>query len=190
MTSPFCTNEFPIRCGCSLCSSAPRAVSVLPAQSRLKMNGDVIAVIFFKKSFSGNFFLRPHRWKVIRRLVCGSEDRMDERRVSLGRCLCFKAVWETARGEEFISSSEQSRAKTIQDLWEEFKGIISKELEDDSHRWDSASQILRRYWGELISRRRAESLFSGGDSIEFRVNKLIAAVRLKQRTASRVCGCA
>lgn len=46
----------------------------------------------------------------------GSEDRMDERRVSLGHALCFKAVWETARGEEFISSSEQRGAKTIPDL--------------------------------------------------------------------------
>lgn len=135
-----------------------------------------------QKSFSDNFSLWPHHWKVIWRLFCGSEDRMDEHQVSLGHSLCFKAVWETARGEEFISSSEQSRAKTIEDLWEEFKGIISKELEDDSHRWDSVSQILRRYWGELISQRRAESLFSWGDNIRFRVNKLVVAVKLKQRT--------
>lgn len=111
-----------------------------------------------QKSLSSTFYVRPHHWKVIWQLIRGAEDRMDERRVSLGHCLCFKAVWETARGEEFISSSEQSRAKTIADLWEEFKGIISKELEDDSHRWDSASQITRRYWGELISQESREPL--------------------------------
>lgn len=147
------------------------------------MNEDVIYCYLLPKSFSNNFFPWPCHWKVIWRLVCGSEDRMDERRVSLGHSLCFKAVWETARGEEFISSSEQSRAETIRDLWEEFKGIISKELEDDSHWWDWESQILRRYWGELISQRRAESLFSWGDNIRFRVNKLIAALQQKQRTA-------
>lgn len=111
-----------------------------------------------QKSLSSTFFVRPHHWKVIWQLVRGAEDRMDERRASLGHCLCFKAVWETARGEEFISSSGQSGAKTIADLWEEFKGIISKEPEDDSHRWDCASQIPRRYWGELISQESREPL--------------------------------
>lgn len=133
------------------------------------------------KSFSYNFFPWPRYWKVIWSPVCGSKDRMDERWVSLGHCLCFKAVWETARGEEFISSSEQSRAQPSRTSKQEFKGIISKQLEDDSHRWDWMSQILRRYWGELISPRRAmicglhllnHSLFGGCIVVAFSVNLL------------------
>lgn len=133
------------------------------------------------KSFSYNFFPWPRYWKVIWSPVCGSKDRMDEHWVSLGHCLCFKAVWETARGEEFISSSEQSRDQPSRTSKQEFKGIISKQLEDDSHRWDWMSQILRRYWGELISQRRAmicglhllnHSLFGGCVVVAFSVNLL------------------
>lgn len=107
---------------------------------------------------------------------------MDERPVSLGRCLCFKAVWETAKGEEFISSSEQSRARTATDHWEEFKRIISKELEDDSHRWDWGSQIPRRFWGDRGQIESAAKDTTSGSGLTSQ--KL---VQLNQKSLSVLC---
>lgn len=135
-----------------------------------------------QKCLSSNFFPLLRRWKVIWRLVCGAADRMDEHPVSLGRRLCFKAVWETAKGEEFISSSEQSRARTTTDHWEEFKRIISKELEDDSHRRDWGSQIPRRFWsdrGQIESAAKDTTSGSGLTS-----QKL---VQLNQKSCSVLC---